>query len=242
MLVTGASSGIGEATARLLAERGAALAVAGRDGEALAKVAADTGGSAIPGDLTAPGVARATVAAAAAELGGLDLLVSNAGAGWAGPFADMSPAAIDALLDVNLRAAGHLVSAALPHLRRRPGRVVLVGSIAGLLDLPGEAWYSATKAGLAGFARALREELRPEGITVNLVVPGVVATRFFERRNRPYDRSRPRPLAPERVAACLVAAIERDTAVALVPGWLTVPARLHAALPGLYRTLAGRLS
>lgn len=240
--MTGASSGIGEATVRLLAERGASLAVAGRDACALQAVALDTGSVALPGDLTDPSVARETVGNAVGALGGLDVVVSNAGTGWAGRFADMAPETIDTLLDVNLRAAAHLVHAALPHLRVRPGRVVLVGSIAGALGLPGETWYSATKAGLAGFAGALRAELRPEGVAVSLVVPGVVATRFFERRNRPYDRSRPRPLTAGAVAAALVDAIEHDADEALVPGWLAIPARLHGGFPGLYRALAARLT
>jgi short-subunit dehydrogenase len=256
VLVTGASSGIGEATARVLAERGARLAVAGRDRAALAAVAEATAALAIPGDLTVPGTAQATVAAAADALGGLDLLVSNAGVGWTGPFAEMLTSDIDTLLDLNLRAAAHLVHAALPHLRAaaasggcaplrsrrcQPGRVVLIGSIAGEVGVPGEAWYSATKAGLAGFAAALRSELRPEGVAVSLVIPGVVDTRFLERRALPYRRRRPRPLPAAAVATALLDAVEHGSDEALVPAWLTIPARLHGALPGLYR-LAARLA
>jgi short-subunit dehydrogenase len=82
--------------------------------------------------------------------------------------------------------------------------------------------------------------LRDDRVAVSLVVPGVVDTRFFERRNRPYDRAHPRPVAPEAVAGALVGAIERDADEAVVPAWLTIPARLHGALPGLYRLLAAR--
>jgi len=239
--VTGASSGIGAATARLLVERGARLAVAGRDGAALASVAADLDAVALPGDLGLPGVARQTVAGAVERLGGLDVVVSNAGLGWAGSFADMDPATIDALLDVNLRAAGHLVHAALPHLRASGGRVVLVGSIAGCLGVPGEVWYSATKAGLAGFASALADELAP-AVTVSLVVPGVVDTAFFTRRNRPYGRARPRPRPVGEVASVVADAAEQGGAQIMVPGWLALPARLRGAFPGAYRRLAARLS
>jgi short-subunit dehydrogenase len=241
-LVTGASSGIGAATARLLAAHGAQVAAAGRDEEALAKVAADTGGAVVAGDLLDPEVARVTVAGAVSALGGLDLLVSNAGTGWAGRFQDMAPGEIDRLLDVNLRAAGHLVHAALPYLHVGGGRIVLVGSIAGVLAVPGEAWYAATKAGLAAFAEALRAELTGTGIGVTLVTPGVVATRFFDRRNRGYERRRPRPVSPERMASALVTAVERGRDDVVVPGWLRVPAALHGGLPGLYRALAHRLA
>jgi short-subunit dehydrogenase len=242
VLVTGASSGIGAATARSLASRGALLAAAGRNEVALADLRADTGAATVPGDLVEPATARRTVAAAVAALGGLDLVVSNAGAGWCGAFENMPAAEIDRLLDLNLRSCAHLVHAALPHLRRSRGRVVLVGSIAGVVGVPGEAWYSATKAGLAGFADALRAELGPAGVGVTLVTPGVVATRFFDRRNQAYGRSRPRPVAVERLAAAIVVAVEHERDELVYPGWLSVPARLHGGFPGLYRTLARRLS
>ena len=242
VLVTGASSGIGAATARSLAARGARLAAAGRNELALADLRADTGAATVPGDLVEPATARRTVEAAVSALGGLDLLVSNAGAGWCGAFENMPAAEIDRLLDLNLRSCAHLVHAALPHLRRSRGRVVLVGSIAGVVGVPGEAWYSATKAGLAGFADALRAELGPACAGVTLVTPGVGATRFFDRRNQAYGRSRPRPVAAERLAAALIFAVEHERDELVYPGWLSVPARLHGGLPGLYRTLARRLS
>jgi short-subunit dehydrogenase len=190
-LITGGSSGIGAATARAFAARGAHVAIAGRNLEALRQVAADTNGVCVPGDLRAQGCPRRTVYAASDALGGLDVIVSNAGVGWAGPFASMSESDIDALIDVNLRAAAHLACAAIPQLQPGVGRLVFVGSIAGLVGAPGEACYSATKAGLRCLAEALREELRPLGVAVTLVSPGVVNTAFFERRKVPYERQRP---------------------------------------------------
>ena len=240
--MTGASSGIGAATARALAAGGARLAAAGRNELALAELRHETGALTLPGDLLEAGTSRRTVEATVGALGGLDLLVSNAGAGWYGSFEDMSAVEIDRMLDLNLRSCAHLVHASLPHLRRSGGRVVLVGSIAGVVGVPGEAWYSATKAGLAGFADALRAELRPAGVGVTLVTPGVVATRFFDRRNRDYGRSRPRPVPPERLAAALVGALERGRDDLVYPGWLALPARLHGGLPGLYRALARRFA
>ena len=116
-LITGGSSGIGTATARALAVRSVRVAIAGRNIAALRQVAAGTKGVFIQGDLREPGCPRRTVDLAADALGGLDLVVSNAGIGWAGPFASMTEADLDSLLDVNLRAAAHLARAAIPHLR-----------------------------------------------------------------------------------------------------------------------------
>ena len=241
-LITGGSSGIGEATARAFAARGAHVAIAGRDIAALQRVSADTNGVYIPGDLRHAGCPRRTVEAAVDALGGLDLLVVNAGIGWAGPFASMTEADIDSLLDVNLRAGAHLAHAAIPHLRPGIGRLVFVGSIAGLVGAPGEAWYSATKAGLGALAEALRAELRPARIGVSLVSPGVVDTAYFERRHSPYERHHPQLISPQTVAARIVDAVERRRDDIVVPSWLSFPARIKVNFPGLYRLLAARFA
>jgi short-subunit dehydrogenase len=242
VLITGGSSGIGAATARSFAAHGARLALAGRDVAALHRVAGDTGGVCIPGDLRDPDCPRRTVETAARALGALDVLVSNAGAGWYGPFTSMTDAEIDSLLDVNLRAAAHLVHAALDYLRPGTGHVVFVGSIAGEVGVPGEAWYSATKAGLGRLADALRGELRPAGIGVTLVVPGVVSTPYFERRNSPYGRQHPRPISAQTVADAIAAAVQSRREEVVLPGWLSLPARLRVSFPGLYRLLESRFA
>jgi short-subunit dehydrogenase len=241
-LVTGGSSGIGAATARAFAARGFRVAIAGRDLEALRKVAADTGGPYISADLREPGTPQRTVDIAAATLGGLDVVVSNAGAGWSGSFASMTEAEIDSLLDVNLRAGAHLTRAALRYLRAGSGHLVFVGSIAGLVGVPGEAWYSATKAGLGTLASALRSELRPAGIRVTLVTPGVVDTAYFDRRQAPYLRHHPRPISAQVVADAIVDAVEHARDEITVPGWLSWPARLKMNFPALYRLLESRFA
>jgi uncharacterized protein len=241
-LITGGSSGIGAATARTFAARGVHVAVAGRNLSALRQVAADTGGIAIPGDLTEQGCPRRTITEASEALGGLDILVSNAGVGWAGPFASMSESDIDCLMDVNLRAAAHLARAAIPHLEQGNGRLVFVGSIAGLVGVPGEAWYSATKAGLGCLAETLRAELRPLGVGVTLVTPGVVDTAFFERRKVPYQRQHPQLMSAQAAANAIVEAITRGRDEIVIPQWLSFPARLKLNFPGLYRRLAARLA
>jgi NAD(P)-dependent dehydrogenase (short-subunit alcohol dehydrogenase family) len=241
-LITGGSSGIGAATARAFAAKGAFVAIGGRNPAALQKVAADTGGVVIAGDLREPGCAQRTVSATVGALGGLDIVVSNAGIGWAGPFASMTESDVDSLLDVNLRAAAHLARAALPHLTPGTGRLVFVGSIAGVVGAPGEAWYSATKAGLAGLAESLRTELRPAGIGVSLVCPGVVDTAFFERRRVPYGRRHPRPISAARIADVIADAVEHGRDDIVVPAWLSFPARLKVSFPRVYRLLAGRFA
>jgi NAD(P)-dependent dehydrogenase (short-subunit alcohol dehydrogenase family) len=242
VLITGGSSGIGAATAREFAAHGARIALAGRDIAALRRVAHATGAVCIPGDLRLPGCPRRTVEAAVGALGGLDVLVSNAGVGWSGPFASMSESDIDSLLDINLRAGAHLARAALPYLRPGRGRLVFIGSIAGLVGVAGEAWYSATKAGLGRMADSLRAELRPAGIGVTLVTPGVVNTAYFERRNSPYVRHYPRPVSPQLVAAAIADAVERCREEVIVPGWLSLPARLKMSFPHLYRLLESRFA
>jgi NAD(P)-dependent dehydrogenase (short-subunit alcohol dehydrogenase family) len=237
VLITGGSSGIGAATAEAFAACGFLVAVSGRDSRALDRVAGATGGVSIPGDLREPGCPRRVVDAAAVALGGLDVVVSNAGIGWAGTFTEMTDEEIDDLLDVNLRAPAHVAHAALAHLRPGTGHLVFVGSIAGLVGVAGETWYSVTKAGVGMLADALRTELRAEQIGLSLVVPGVVDTPYFDRRKAPYQRRFPRPIAAQVVAATIVDAVERRRDMVIVPEWLGWPARLKGGFPAFYRRL-----
>ena len=149
----------------------------------------------------------------------------------------MTDAEIDSLLDVNLRAGAHLTRTALRYLPAGTGHLVFTGSIAGLVGVPDEAWYSATKAGIGTFASALRTELRPSGIRVTLVSPGVVDTAYFDRRAAPYTRHHPRPISAQVVADAIVAAVERRRDEIILPGWLSWPARLKMNFPSLYRLL-----
>ena len=234
VLVTGASGGIGAATCAALTRRGAVVVAAGRDETALAAVAA---AATVVADAADPAAAPALVAAAVDRHGRLDAVVANAGIGWAGEFAGMDPARITELVDVNLRAPMLLARAALPVLRR-PGALVFLTSIAGLVGVPGETVYSVTKAGLETFATLLREEL--DGITVSTVAPGAVDTAFFTNRGVPYDRSFPRPIPPGQVAEAVVEAIATGRQRRVEPRWLAVPARLSATVPKTYRALARR--
>jgi short-subunit dehydrogenase len=246
VLVTGASRGIGRATAELLAGRGARVVVVARDEKALRELAARTGGTALPADLRDPGAAAAVVRRAREEHGRLDGVVANAGIGHAGAVVDMTDEQVAALVDVNVRGTLLLARAAASAFAEQPGDrrrgIVFVTSIAGAVGVPGESVYSATKAAVESFAVVLREELRPTGVGVSTVLPGVVDTEFFARRGAPYDRRFPRPMPPERVARAVVAALESGRERTVVPRWLALPAWLSAAVPGPYRALARRFS
>jgi short-subunit dehydrogenase len=242
-LVTGGSSGIGAAAARALAAAGARPLIAGRDPARLRAVARETGGIALAADLAAAdGPAElAEAARQAAGPGGVDLLVNNAGIGWAGPIEQMTAEQAAGLIAVDLTAPIQLTRLLVPGMvARGHGHVVFISSIAGATGVRGEAVYSAAKAGLCCFAESIAHELAGRGVGVSVIVPGVVDTPFFERRGRPYDRRRPAPLPPQRVARALVGAVERDQSMVFVPRWMRFPAWLHGALPGTFRRLAAR--
>ena len=241
-LVTGGSSGIGAAIARGLAAAGARVIIAGQDAARLDRVAAGTGAAVIQADLAAPDGPADLAAAARRHAGaGIDLLVNNAGIGWAGPLRDMPAPAVQRLVAVNLTAAIELTRLLAPAMAERgSGHVVFVSSIAGATGVREEAAYAATKAGLRYFAESVRYELAGRGVGVSVVMPGVIDTPFFARRGTPYDRARPAPIPAERVARATLAAIEHRRDEVFAPAWLRFPARLQGAAPGLFRALAAR--
>jgi short-subunit dehydrogenase len=240
-LVTGASGGIGRAVALRLAGRGARLVLLGRRRAALEAVAAATEGRVVVADLGVSGDVLEAADRALEAFGRVDVVVNNAGIGWAGAFTELDEREAEQLVAVNLLAPILLTRALLPAmLGRGRGHVVNIASIVGHTGGREEAVYAATKAGLVAFGESLRQELDNHGVGLSLVTPGVVQTPFFDRRGSPYDRRWPRPIRPERVADAVVRAIEQNRAEVFVPAWMTVPARVRGALPGLYRALASR--
>jgi short-subunit dehydrogenase len=240
-LITGASSGIGAATAAALAAAGARLVLTGRDPGRLAAVAARTGGTAIPADLTDPDEAARLADEAVRKAGRVDVLVSNAGTGWAGTIAELSAEKATELVNLNLLAPIQLARLLAPGMADRGrGQLVFVSSIAGATGVRNEAVYAAAKAGLNCFAESLSYELAGRGVGVSIVLPGVVDTPFFSRRGRRYDRRWPAPIPAERVAQAITDAVSRDLDVVYVPGWMRFPAWLHGASPAAFRRLAGR--
>lgn len=240
-VVTGATKGIGRAVAEALADQGVLVVAVGRDSGQLAEVATRTGGASLECDLRQPGSAERVVAHALATYGRVDLLVANAGLGFAGDVAAMTPEALAELVEVNVTAPLQLARACLgPMLAQGSGRLLFVTSIAGALGVPGETVYSASKAAVEMFADVLREEVRDGGVTVATLLPGVVDTGFFERRGRPYDRRFPRPMPPERVARAAVRLLADGGRRRVVPRWLWLPIRLRSAAPAVYRALERR--
>ena len=240
-LVTGASSGIGRATAGLLAKAGARLVLQGRNEEGLRQAAEETGGDYLAVDLAVPGAADYLFTAAKRLQGRIDVVVNNAGAGWAGPFAEMPPELIPSLVTLNLLAPMTLARAALPDMMSSGrGRIVFVASIAGYLGVKGEAVYSASKASLLALAESLRAETAGSGIAVSVVSPSVIETPFFSRRGSPYARSWPRPLPAETAARAICRAIQRGRPETIVPSSMGLAVRVRVLAPSLYRALADR--
>ncbi|PVZ08595.1 SDR family NAD(P)-dependent oxidoreductase [Actinomycetospora cinnamomea] len=231
-LVTGASSGIGEAIARRLAGRARPLVLTGRDRTRLDVVAAATGGRAVVADLTDPAGRAAVTDAVGVEVG---LVVHAAGAGVAAPLDGTSAADVDTVLATDLAAPVQLTRALWPALRAARGHVVVVSSIAAL-GVADEAAYSAAKAGLRAFADALRLEDGAVGVTT--VLPGAVDTPFLARRG--YARAVPRPVPPGRVAEATLRAVERGRAEVFVPRWLRAASVVHGIAPGAFTALSRR--
>jgi NAD(P)-dependent dehydrogenase (short-subunit alcohol dehydrogenase family) len=175
-VVTGGGSGIGEATCRLLAEQGVGVAVLDRDAAAAERVAGEVGGTAVPADVTDPAAVAAALDEAAARLGPLTDVVSNAGIGRWKPLESITDAEWRLLVDVNLTGAFYVLRAAIPHLRAAGrGSVVHVATLNVHRPVPNEGPYSAAKAGVVSLTGTAAMELAPT-IRVNCVSPGIVAT------------------------------------------------------------------
>jgi short-subunit dehydrogenase len=216
VVITGGSSGIGRELARQLALKGARLVLTGRRAEALSDAVAalrtETGAEihGIPGDIADGTVRDALVGQAVARLGGIEVLVNNAGGVRAGRLEDMSEAELRAIIEVDLLAPILLTRAALPELRRA-GEAMVVNIASGIaqMGVPFYAGYAAAKAGLARFGEAMRRELKGEGVHVMTVYPGATDTRMMSSSRA--DASMGFALQPvEEVVASIVERIEAD--------------------------------
>jgi NADP-dependent 3-hydroxy acid dehydrogenase YdfG len=192
-LVTGASSGIGEATALALAERGAAVAIVARRKDRLEQLAEKISGTAvvIEADVSDKEQAQAAVQQTVSELGRLDILINNAGVMLLGPVQDAPLEEWERMLDVNLAGLLYCAHAALPHLLssaqdgpRRVADLVNISSVAGRVARSGSGVYNLTKFGVGAFSESLRQEVTGRHVRVSLVEPGAVATELASH-NRP---------------------------------------------------------
>lgn len=182
-IITGSTSGIGLTTARALAAEGAAVAISGIDAdraEIAAREIVDSGGASFGmlADVTDWAQINALVDATLERFGRIDILVNNAAPkGFRKPFAETEPEEWQPEIDVSLRGVLHGCRAVLPHmLAQQSGRIISITSGAGKAGVPLRSLYSACKAGIAGFSRAIAREVAADGITVNCVAPGPVLT------------------------------------------------------------------
>jgi NADP-dependent 3-hydroxy acid dehydrogenase YdfG len=219
--ITGASAGIGRATAIRLAGQGASIVLCARRREPLERTAADVeraGGRALPivGDVTRPEDMQALVAAAIDHFGRLDVMMCNAGFGIYGPIDTIDPSQMRRLLDVNYFGTYHAIRAALPHFRaRNAGHFFVVSSIVGRRGVPGMGAYSATKFAQVGLAECLRAELVGSGIHLSVVFPISTETDFqaVMVRESGFATRASGPRQPaDAVAASIARAIDRPAA------------------------------
>lgn len=176
-LVTGASSGIGLATAELLAAAGAKVALVARSTDKLEAAAARIGPNAIAiaADLTAAGASAELLENVAGQFGPVDILMANAGVYLAGDLVENDPADIDRVLQTNIGAVFQIVRAALPGMiERGEGDIVITSSVAGHQAIPWEPVYSASKHAVQSFTHGLRQQVGPQNIRVQAIAPGVV--------------------------------------------------------------------
>jgi len=186
-LVTGGSSGLGLALARMLRDEGYDLTLVARRPEPLEDAASELGAFAVAANLSDIDECVRVVAAHADRYGGMDVLVNSAGLGIGGSIADQDTKRIALQLDVNLRATLIVTREAIPLLRASRGHVITLASIAGTIPTPGLAVYGATKAALISFTNSLNREEAEYGVRATAISPDFVATRMTEWTGIPVD-------------------------------------------------------
>ena len=221
ILITGASSGIGAVLASMLAKEGAELVLLARRKERLQEIAAQITGRfgndrkvlLVDGDVTDSDVRRRAVQAAVEQLGGLDILINNAGVGAMARIEDSTQETLRRIFEVNFFSLFELTQLALPHLKKgTQPMVVNLSSIVGLRGVPHYGVYGSAKFAVTGLSESMRAEFSKHGIDVLLVCPGTTATEFFDVLYQ--DTSKPtlpvhRPVTSEYVSARIVRAMKQ---------------------------------
>jgi short-subunit dehydrogenase len=232
-LITGASRGIGAATACELARRGYALVLAARSAGPLETLAAELSRSGVPAlpiptDLRGLDDIQRLARLALAHFGHVDALIHNAGIGGDRPIAQIDDATVTTIIDTNLRAPIELTRILLPGmLERRSGAIIFVASVVGHIGVPSSAIYSASKFGLRGFAHGLRREVTRHGIGVTIISPGFIKTEMTR-----WMGDLPFP-GPEIVARTIANAITHPRREVFVPRYYRLLVWLEYLLPGL---------
>lgn len=239
-LLTGASRGLGPYIGRALAERGVNVALTARTAEAVRRVAEDIAGigvraAIIPGDIADGETPQRVLETARRDIGPIDILVNNAGVEHLSRYTSLSPQDIEHMVRTNLVAPLVLSRLALPEmLARRSGHIVMMSSLGGKKGAPYSATYASTKAGLIEWTSGIREELRGTGVSASVICPGFVseAGMFAAYRKRAPRIAGATP--PERVAAAVLGAVERDLGEVIVnPGPVRLMMIADAIHPGI---------
>lgn len=232
ILVTGASGGLGGAIARVLARRGAELVLTARRRDLLESLAAETGGEVVVADLAD----RADVDRLTEDSLGCDAFILNAGIGGDRELEEARAEEIDRVIDVNLRAPVQMAVAFAQHklAEGRPGAIVMVGSLSGLVATPNTRMYNATKFGLRGFTLSLAQDLAGTPVSASLVAPGFIREAGMFAENGIELPPGVRTKSPADVAAGVVAALETGrTEVYVAPPELRLAATFGSLAPAL---------
>lgn len=236
VLVTGASRGIGRATALALARKGAHLSLVSRDKARLESVAGEIrelGGEAIvlPANISDPSLIRETVEKTIAHWGQLDILVSNAGEYLRSPVVDLQVDDVRKSMEINFYPGIHYVQEVLPHMMaRKNGHIIFITSVDGKKGLPLDVPYVAAKFALTGFAEVLRQETRGSGVQVSNILPGRVDTEMIQDLRVPPISAK---IPPEAVANAVIYAIEKRKAEVILPANARLLCYVNAIWPNL---------
>ena len=204
-LITGASRGVGAAAARAFVEAGAEVGLLSRGGDDLGI----DGALAVECDVADRAQVFDAVGDVVGHFGSLDCVVANAGVAMYGPFLDLAPDQVEAMIDTNLKGTLYIAAATLPHLvAAGGGDFVSLASVAGLRAFPGEAVYNASKFGQVGFTRALDHEMREHGVRCTCLCPGGIATDFAMGTGRE-EGSTEGMMSAEEVADTIVYCVTR---------------------------------
>ncbi|OSP39041.1 MULTISPECIES: SDR family NAD(P)-dependent oxidoreductase [unclassified Streptomyces] len=223
-LVTGASSGIGRATALALSGAGARVAVGGRRADRLASLAQEAAGEVLvlEMDVTDPRSVRDAVTATVERFGALDIVVNNAGVMLSGAILGADTAEWARMVETNLLGSMYTVHSALPHLLAAKGAVVQISSTSGRVSSAASGAYAATKFGITAFSEALRQEVTEQGVRVVVIEPGFVSTELTSHITDPVMQAAAKSMAesmrtldPDDIAAAVLYAVTQPDHVAV---------------------------
>lgn len=232
--ITGGANGIGRATAKLLAEAGARIAIGDYDVEAARATAKELGGAGFFLDVTDAQSFTAFLADVQGQYGPIDILINSAGVMWVGEFEQEPESASRRQLEVNLLGVIHGIKLATPGMRARgSGHLITIASAASLLPTPGEATYAASKHGVLGYLKAVRAELHGSGIHVSVIMPTVVDTALAAGTSTGLAAM----LQSSDIARAVAQVIARPRFEVTVPGYVGILHRLLSLLPQRMRDL-----